>query len=58
MIPEMVKRGYDRTLCVGLIASAGGLGILLPPSVPLVVWHGDQLDRRAVRRRRRGGASC
>ena len=38
MIPEMVKRGYDRTLCVGLIASAGGLGILLPPSVPLVVY--------------------
>ena len=56
MIPEMVKRGYDRTLCVGLIASAGGLGILLPPSVTAGgLRHGDQLDRRAVRRRRRGG---
>lgn len=38
LIPEMLKRGYDRTFSVGLIASAGGLGILLPPSVPLVVY--------------------
>ncbi|MAO50421.1 TRAP transporter large permease [Neopusillimonas maritima] len=38
LIPEMVKRGYDRTFSVGLIASAGGLGILLPPSVPLVIY--------------------
>src|SRR5690606_15051957 len=38
LIPEMDQRGYDRTFSVGLIASAGGLGILLPPSVPLVVY--------------------
>lgn len=38
LIPEMLKRGYDRNMTVGLIASAGGLGILLPPSVPLVVY--------------------
>lgn len=38
LIPDMLKRGYDRTFAVGLIASAGGLGILLPPSVPLVVY--------------------
>ncbi len=38
LIPEMIQRGYDRTFSVGLIASAGGLGILLPPSVPLVVY--------------------
>lgn len=38
LIPEMIKRGYDRNMTVGLIASAGGLGILLPPSVPLVVY--------------------
>ena len=38
MIPEMVGRGYDRRFTVGLIASAGGLGILIPPSIPLIVY--------------------
>lgn len=38
LIPEMIKRGYDRLFAVGLIATAGGLGILIPPSVPLVVY--------------------
>lgn len=38
LIPEMTKRGYDKLFSVGLIATAGGLGILIPPSVPLVVY--------------------
>lgn len=38
MIPEMLKRGYDRRMTVGLIATAGGLGILIPPSVPLIIY--------------------
>lgn len=38
MIPEMLKRGYDKRLSVGLIATAGGLGILIPPSVPLIIY--------------------
>jgi len=38
MIPEMLKRGYHRGLSVGLIATAGGLGILIPPSVPLIIY--------------------
>jgi len=38
MIPEMVSRGYNRTLSVGLIATAGGLGIVLPPSIPLIIY--------------------
>lgn len=38
LIPEMIKRGYDKLFAVGLIATAGGLGILIPPSVPLVVY--------------------
>jgi C4-dicarboxylate transporter DctM subunit len=38
MIPEMLKRGYNRNLSVGLIATAGGLGIMLPPSIPLIVY--------------------
>ena len=38
MIPEMVERGYNRRFTIGLIASAGGLGILIPPSIPLIVY--------------------
>jgi C4-dicarboxylate transporter, DctM subunit len=38
LIPEMIKRGYDKLFAVGLIATAGGLGILIPPSVPLVIY--------------------
>jgi C4-dicarboxylate transporter DctM subunit len=38
MIPYMVKMKYDRTYSVGLSAAAGGLGIIVPPSIPLVVY--------------------
>lgn len=38
MIPEMLSRGYNRTYSVGLIATAGGLGIVLPPSIPLIIY--------------------
>jgi C4-dicarboxylate transporter DctM subunit len=38
MIPYMVKAGYDRTYSTGLSAVAGGLGIIVPPSIPLVIY--------------------
>lgn len=38
MIPEMIKRGYDQRFAVGLVATAGGLGILIPPSIPLIIY--------------------
>ena len=38
LLPEMKKLGYNPVVSVGLIATAGGLGILIPPSVPLVVY--------------------
>lgn len=38
LIPYMVKAGYDRTYATGLAAVAGGLGIIVPPSIPLVVY--------------------
>ncbi|TCT01709.1 TRAP transporter large permease [Aquabacter spiritensis] len=38
MIPEMIARGYGKHFTIGLIASAGGLGILIPPSIPLIVY--------------------
>lgn len=37
-LPSMLKRGYDKYLSVGSIAAAGGLGILIPPSVPMIIY--------------------
>ncbi|EKN62431.1 TRAP transporter large permease subunit [Schinkia azotoformans] len=38
MIPAMVKFGYPKSYGVGSIATAGSLGILIPPSVPMIVY--------------------
>ncbi len=37
-IPEMTKRGYDRPFVLGLLAAGGTLGILIPPSIPLIIY--------------------
>ena len=37
-IPEMTKRGYDRRHTYGLLAAGGTLGILIPPSIPMIVY--------------------
>lgn len=37
-LPEMLKRGYDRALSAGTICAGGTLGILIPPSIMLVVY--------------------
>ncbi len=38
MIPGMVAAGYDKRFAVGTIATAGSLGILIPPSIPMIVY--------------------
>ena len=38
LIPAMIKSGYDRRFSTGLIATSGSLGILIPPSIPLIVY--------------------
>lgn len=38
MIPYMVKQRYDRTYATALSGVAGGLGIIVPPSIPLVIY--------------------
>lgn len=38
MIPEMVRNGYDKYYATGLCAVAGGLGIIVPPSYPMVIY--------------------
>ena len=37
--PEMKKAGYDQKLAVGSIAGSACLGMLIPPSVLLIVWE-------------------
>ncbi|CAN1542428.1 DctQ TRAP-type C4-dicarboxylate transport system, large permease component [Burkholderiaceae bacterium] len=38
MVPEMVKKGYDKTFSAGLTAYGGMLGPIIPPSVMFVVY--------------------
>ncbi|MCF6232921.1 MAG: TRAP transporter large permease subunit [Rhodobacteraceae bacterium] len=37
-IPEMKKRGYDEPFILGQLAAGGTLGILIPPSIPLIIY--------------------
>lgn len=37
-VPEMIKRGYSEKLATALVASSATLAILIPPSVPLVIY--------------------
>jgi tripartite ATP-independent transporter DctM subunit len=39
-LPEMRRRGYADRLTVGSLAGGGCLGILIPPSIPIVVYGG------------------
>ncbi|TDK48693.1 TRAP transporter large permease [Antarcticimicrobium luteum] len=36
--PEMISRGYNRRFVYGLLAAGGTLGILIPPSIPLIIY--------------------
>jgi tripartite ATP-independent transporter DctM subunit len=38
--PALLNRGYDRAMSAGIICSSGTLGILIPPSIMLVVYGG------------------
>ncbi len=37
-VPEMMRRGYDRALALGTTAAGGTLGILIPPSIPMIIY--------------------
>ena len=37
-IPFMVSLGYDKVWSAGLISVAGGLGVIIPPSIPFVLY--------------------
>jgi tripartite ATP-independent transporter DctM subunit len=37
-MPELRRRGYDETLAIGTLAGSGTLGLLIPPSIMLIVY--------------------
>jgi tripartite ATP-independent transporter DctM subunit len=37
-LPELTRRGYDEKLALGSLATAGTLGILIPPSITMMVY--------------------
>jgi C4-dicarboxylate transporter DctM subunit len=38
MMPALIKAGYDKKFTTGLITSAGSLGIVIPPSIPMILY--------------------
>lgn len=38
MIPAMVKMGYDKKFATALVAASGALGVIIPPSIPMVIY--------------------
>jgi C4-dicarboxylate transporter DctM subunit len=38
MLPEMEKRGYSKDFAAGLTATAGTIGVIIPPSIPFVIY--------------------
>jgi len=40
-LPSMIKRGYNKHLAVGSVAGGGALGILIPPSLVLILYGAE-----------------
>ncbi|MDN5323526.1 MAG: C4-dicarboxylate transporter, DctM subunit [Clostridia bacterium] len=38
MVPAMIKAGYDKDFSVALMAAAGTIGVIIPPSIPFVTY--------------------
>ncbi len=38
MIPALIKAGYGERFSIGLVTSAGSLGIVIPPSIPMILY--------------------
>lgn len=37
-LPELKQRGYDTTMAIGTLAGSSTLGLLIPPSIILIVY--------------------
>jgi len=38
LIPAMIERGYPRSFALGVVGAAGTIGIVIPPSLPLILY--------------------
>lgn len=38
MIPAMVRQGYDKKFATALVCAAGSIGVIIPPSIPMVIY--------------------
>ncbi|MEC3884113.1 TRAP transporter large permease subunit [Halobacillus litoralis] len=38
MIPAMVRQGYDKKFATATVAAAGSIGVIIPPSIPMVIY--------------------
>ncbi|PID56128.1 C4-dicarboxylate ABC transporter permease [candidate division KSB3 bacterium] len=38
MIPALTERGYHKNFSTGLLTTAGSLGIMIPPSIPMIIY--------------------
>lgn len=38
MIPAMIREGYDRKFATAVVATAGSIGVIIPPSIPMVIY--------------------
>ena len=54
-LPELKKRGYDEGLSLGSLAGSGTLGLLIPPSITMVVYAVTPTSRSS---RYSSAASC
>ena len=52
ILPAMVKHGYPKRFGAGVIATSGALGILIPPSIVMVLVRGGHRRQRGDRSRR------
>lgn len=40
LIPNMLKQGYDRETAVGVTAASSTIGVIIPPSIPMIIFAG------------------
>lgn len=38
VIPTMLEKGYSKSFTLALIATAGSIGVVIPPSIPMVIY--------------------
>ncbi len=38
LIPSMIKKGYNRDFAASVVASGGSIGVIIPPSIPMIIY--------------------